>query len=512
MNEPREEVQAVIATEPARGGVPSPGLLRTTGLLLAPIVLIFMLVLPAPPGLSPAGWRTAAVGLTMALLWMTEALPIPVTSLLPLILFPVLGIAGIRNAAHPYANPLIFLFMGGFMISMAMQKWRLHERIALNIIHFMGVRPVSVIAGFMAASAFLSMWVSNTATTMMMMPIGLSVIGLAATGGEAESRFRHNFATALMLGIAYASSIGGMATLIGTPTNLVLAGFLSETYGYELSFVKWLFIGVPIMLVGLPLAHFVLTRWIFPVDRLELKGGEEFIHAELKKLGPVSRGERAVAAAFSLTALLWITRPLLAKILPGISDAGIALFGAFLLFVYPIDYSRGIFALDWRQAEALPWGVLILFGGGLSLASAVQNTGLAAWIGGHLGGLSELPLLLIVLVTTVLIIFLTELTSNTATAATFLPIVASVAIGMHQNPLFMAVPAVLAASCAFMLPVATPPNAIVYGSGKISIPQMARAGIVLNILFTAILTLLGYLLVQWVLQVQPGVIPPWAVP
>ncbi len=489
------------------------GGLQIFGLWTAPMLFLLMLWLPAPEGLSAAGWHTAAIGLLMAIWWMTEALPIPVTSLLPLVLFPVLGVATIRDAAQPYASPLIFLFMGGFMISMAMQKWHLHVRIALKIIHAVGTRPVAIVGGFMVASAFLSMWVSNTATTMMMLPIGLSVIALAQASQQKEAGGdAHHFAVALMLGIAYACSIGGMGTLIGTPTNVVLAGFLSETYGYDLSFAQWLLVGLPLVIIGLPVAHFILTRLVFPIRMRTLPGGAEFIRDELRRLGPWSRGEKLVASVFALVALLWITRPLLGKIIPGLSDAGIAIFGAVLLFVLPVNFKTGQFVLDWRTAEKLPWGVLTLFGGGLSLAAAVQRTGLAHWIGGHLGALQHFPIIVLVLMTTIMIILLTELTSNTATAAAFLPIVASVAVGMHQNPLLLGIPAVLAASCAFMLPVATPPNAIVYSSGVISIKQMARAGAVLNLTFALIFTFIGYFLIKWAFHIRLGELPAWVTP
>ena len=489
------------------------GGLQIFGLWAAPVLFILMLLLPAPEGLSAAAWHTAAIGLFMAIWWMTEAVPIPVTSLLPLILFPIFGVASIREAAQPYASPLIFLFMGGFMISMAMQKWHLHRRIALQIIHAVGTRPIAIVGGFMLAAAFLSMWVSNTATAMMMLPIGLSVISLSQSAvQESERPQAQNFANALLLGIAYACSIGGMGTLIGTPTNVVLAGFLTETYGYDLSFAQWLLVGLPLVAVGLPITHLLLTRWVFPVRLSSLPGGEAFIAQELERLGPWNQGEKRVALVFACVAILWILRPLLGKFIPGLSDAGIAVFGAVLLFLIPVDWKSGVFVLDWQTAEKLPWGVLTLFGGGLSLAAAVQRTGLAHWIGSHLGALQEIPIPLLIFITTVLIILLTELTSNTATAAAFLPIVASVAVGMHQNPLLLAIPAVLAASCAFMLPVATPPNAIVYGSGMLSIKHMAKAGAVLNLIFSFILTGIGYFLVKWAFGIQLGKLPEWVSP
>ncbi|HET6567389.1 MAG TPA: DASS family sodium-coupled anion symporter, partial [Rhodothermales bacterium] len=462
-------------------------------------------------GLSTAGWHTAAVGLLMAVWWMTEALPIAATSLLPLVLFPLLGIATMADAATPYANPLIFLFLGGFLIALAMEKWGLHRRIALNILRAVGTRPGAVIAGFMISTGFISMWVSNTATALMMLPIALSVVTLmrSQSGSLEPSRDERNFGLVLMLTIAYSSSIGGMATLIGTPTNVFMAGFMQEAYGFRMSFVGWLMVGVPLVLVGLPLTYGVL-RLVFPVRMKTLPGGDAFLRRELAGLGSISKPEVMVAVVFGLVAVLWITSPLMERMVPGISDTGIAMFGALLLFVLPVDAAKGMFVLDWQTAERLPWGVLLLFGGGLTLAAAIQGSGLATWIGTQLSGVGSWPMVTVVLLTAFVITFLTELTSNTATAAAFLPIVAAVAAGIGENPLLLVIPTTLSASCAFMLPVATPPNAIVYGSGYVSIGQMARAGIWLNVAFALLITLLTYTLVLLAFHVTPGVLPDWA--
>jgi sodium-dependent dicarboxylate transporter 2/3/5 len=474
-----------------------------------------MLALPAPEGMAPAAWRAAAVAALKGVWWMTEALPIAATALLPLVVFPLLQVVDMRAAATPYANPLIFLFMGGFMIAMAMIRWQLHRRIALGIINLIGTRPTAIVLGFMVAAAFLSMWVSNTATAMMMMPIGLSVVELArgaAVGSAPITRDSEggHFAVALMLAIAYACSVGGMGTLVGTPTNALLAGYMDETYGVELAFVDWLLLGVPLVIVALPVIFLVLTRLVYPIRIREIPGGRAFVRSELEKLGPMQRPEKMVAAVFALVAALWIFRPLLTSLVPGLTDTGVAMGGAVLLFVLPVDLKRGLFVLDWETASKLPWGVLILFGGGLSLADAINDTGLASWIGSQTEVLATWPVLAIVAVVVALIVFLTELTSNTATAAAFVPVVASVAIGMGQSPLLLAVPAVLAASCAFMLPVATPPNAIVYGSSFVTIPQMVRAGIVLNLLFIVIVTALAFVLLPLTMGVELGVVPPWA--
>ncbi len=495
---------------------------RGLGLVVGAALFALMLLAPAPAGLDPAAWRAAAVAVLMALWWITEAIPIPATALLPLVLFPLLGITEIGPTAAPYAHRLVFLFLGGFMIALAMQRWNLHRRIALLLIGLFGRRPAGIVAGFMLATALLSMWVSNTATTLMMLPIGLSVTellrsarqvdpaqgatGPAATRGGDEA----NFATAMMLGIAYAASIGGVGTLIGTPPNAFMAAFMSSTYGVEIGFGEWLLVGLPLVAVMLPLAWLVLVRVAFPFSLPAAEAGADVIGRELAEMGRLSRGERTVLVVFVLTALLWVFRPFIAQVVPGLNDTTIAIAGALALFLIPVDLRRGVFALNWEWAQRTPWGVLILFGGGLTLASAIKSTGLAAWIGGGTGELAGVAVVVIVLAVTGLIILLTELTSNTATTATFVPIVASVAIGLGENPLLLVVPAAVAASYAFMMPVATPPNAIVFGSGHINIRQMVRAGFLLNLIGVVVITLFCYSVVTVVLGIEAGVLPDWA--
>jgi solute carrier family 13 (sodium-dependent dicarboxylate transporter), member 2/3/5 len=497
------------------GGVdprgPGLGGRRSAGLILGPLAFTLMLWLPPPDGMPLAAWRAAAVGTLMAIWWVTEAIPIPATALLPLVLFPLTGVFGIDAAAAPYANQVIFLFLGGFLIAQAMQRWALHKRIALVVILAVGTRPVRLVGGFMLASAFLSMWVSNTATAVMMLPIGLSVVELSRRGepgGDASSG-DSNFAVALMLGIAYSCSIGGLGTLIGTPPNALLAGYMQETYGVTIGFGEWMMLGVPVVLIGLPVTWLVLTKVAFPIRLESIPGGEETIRSELRGLGGWTSGEVRVGVVFLLAAFAWIFRPLLEVRVPGLTDAGIAIGAALVLFLLPVDWRRGVFTLQWEDARGLPWDVLVLFGGGLSLAAAISQTGLAAWIGQELAGLQALPTLGLVLAITLVVIFLTELTSNTATAAAFLPILGSLAIGIGQNPLLLVVPAALAASCAFMMPVATPPNAIVYGSSFVTIPQMARAGLYLNLFFAALITLVGYALIVLAFGVRVGEIPLW---
>jgi solute carrier family 13 (sodium-dependent dicarboxylate transporter), member 2/3/5 len=482
------------------------------GLFLGIFLFILFLFLPAPEGLSPVAWKTAAVAILMAVWWITEAIPIYATALLPIVLFPVLEIAPIGDTTAPYANPLIFLFMGGFIIAIAMQKWNLHRRIALRIVSFVGVKPSSIIIGFIIASAFLSMWVSNTATALMMLPIAISVLQFVdrKTDQPADTQpVVTNFELVLVLCIAYACNIGGIGTLIGTPPNALLAAFMLENYDVEISFAEWLLVGVPLMVIMLPVMYLLLTKLVYPVKLKVLPGGREVIESQLREIGPITIPETRVAFVFVSTAVLWIFRPLFVDSLPGLSDAGIAITAGVALFLIPSGAKPGEQLLKWIDLRELPWGILILFGGGLSLAMAISTSGLAAWIGQAVGGLQALPLLLLVFLVIIIVVFLTEITSNTATAAAFLPILASSAIGIGQDPMLFILPAAIAASCAFMLPVATPPNAIIYGSGKVNIPQMAKAGVWLNIVVSVILTLASYTIFAWVFGIEPGVLPEW---
>lgn len=459
--------------------------------------------------MSEDAWKTAAVAVLMATWWITEAIPIAATSLLPIVLLPVLGIAPIGDSTAPYANPLIFLFMGGFIIAIAMQSWDLHRRIALRIINFVGVKPSSIIIGFIIASAFLSMWVSNTATALMMLPIALSVLHFTDQKTTDKPAVT-NFEIVLVLAIAYACNIGGIATLIGTPPNALFAGFMLENYSVEISFVNWMIIGIPLILVLLPIMYVVLAKFVFPIKLKELPGGKNVIENQLKSIGKITIPEKRVAIVFTVTAVLWIFRPLISNLIAGLSDAGIAIAAGVALFILPSGHKKGEKILQWQDMRNLPWGILILFGGGLSLAMAISSSGLAAWIGESVRSLEAFPMILLVLSVILIVVFLTEITSNTATTAAFLPILASTAIGMGQNPMMFIIPATISASCAFMLPVATPPNAIIYGSGKVSIPQMAKSGLWLNIIISFLLTIVSYTFFAYVFGIEVNVIPGWA--
>lgn len=471
------------------------------GLVLGPLLLIALLLLPVPADLPLEAWAVAAVVALMVTWWISEALPVAATALVPIVAFPLLGVMDVGDTTAPYAHPLIFLFLGGFLIAMAVERWNLHRRIALSILLVVGSSPSQLVGGFMVATALLSMWLSNTATTIMMVPIALAVVGLLRERNDATpAADSANFGTALLLGIAYAASIGGLGTLIGTPPNALLAAFMAERYGVVIGFGQWMLFAVPLAAALLALTWLLLTRVTFPLDRRPIAGASQAIAQALVALGPPGREERLVALVFAGVATLWILRPLLADLLPGLplSDPVIAMLGGLSLFVIPSDLRRGRFLLDWDAAKRLPWGVLILFGGGLSLASAIQSSGLAAWIGDVLAGSSGWPAIALILLVTAVVIFLTEVTSNTATASVFIPIAATLGSWIAADPMLFALPVALAASCAFMMPVATPPNAIVYASGLIRTPQMARAGLLLNLLCILAITAAAYAASAWV--------------
>jgi sodium-dependent dicarboxylate transporter 2/3/5 len=445
-------------------------------LLAAGPALLLLTLLTAPPltGMSVAAWQTTGLMLWMILWWITEVMPIPVTSILPMIFIPLLGIANINAATAPYAHPLIFLFFGGFFLSIAMEKTGLHQRIALRALLLVGQKPAAQVAGLMAVTAFLSMWMSNTATAVMMLPIGLSMITMANASSQ------DNFGKAVLLAIAYSASIGGIATLIGTPPNALLAAYLAKNYQIQISFADWMLLGLPLACLMLIICWVWLCKIHFRLPNHS--SGQSNLPQALQALGPLRASESRVLLVFSLAACCWISQQWLVKLtgLP-LNDTMIALIAAVLLFVLPGDKPQQRL-LVWQDSQQLPWGVLLLFGGGLSMAEQIQQTGVADLLAQQLNLLQGVSPLLILLAVTTLIIFLTEVTSNTATAAAFLPLLGPVAVSMNLSPLYLVVPAALAASFAFMLPVATPPNAIVFASGKLQIKDMVKAGLVLNLL------------------------------
>tara|TARA_R110002049_G_scaffold2743_3_gene21055 strand:+ start:105613 stop:107118 length:1506 start_codon:yes stop_codon:yes gene_type:complete len=448
----------------------------------------------------------------MAIWWLSEAIDISATALLPIATFPLLGIADIKATTAPYASHLIFLFMGGFLIALAMQRWKLDHRLANTVLKLAGNNPYLIIAGFMFSAAALSAFISNTATTAVMLPIGLSVIALFTVNQQEKfsNSCQHNFARCMMLGIAYSASVGGTMTLIGTAPNLFLASFLQDSisseYRLEISFIKWLSFAAPLAIIFLPIIWFVLTRFVFPFKADALYQPQES-HTHHEKM---NRGQKITIIVFITTVFIWMTRPLLQKItitvnqqeiqpLFQLSDSGIAMLGAMLLFIIPVDFKRRIFVIDWATTKKLPWGIFILFGGGLTLANAIKTNGVAEYIASQALFLQNVPDVVFVLIICAGVIFLTELTSNTATTATLVPILASISVGAGIHPYLLVFPATLAASFAFMMPIATPPNAIVFGSGHITIPEMCKAGLWLNIAGVILITIFTFFVIKPVL-------------
>ncbi|MEA2062509.1 MAG: DASS family sodium-coupled anion symporter [Gemmatimonadota bacterium] len=506
------------------------------GLFLGPLLFLVIVQLPVPAGLEPVAMRMAGVAALMATWWITEAIPIPATALLPLPLFPLLGILDARQTPLNYADRMIYLFFGGFLIAVAMQKVGLHRRIALHIIRAIGGSPPRLVLGFMIATAFLSLWISNTATTMMMLPIAMAVVfQMAETGGQGDEEksrvIKENFGLVLMLGIAYSASIGGVGTLVGTPPNIVLAGFVKSLYpdAPEMNFLQWMLLGLPFVIVFIPVCWQYLIRRGSPVPLLKLeglesrmKGGSEYITDQLHRLGRMSFSERAVLIVFCTTALAWIFRkPInlgffstwgLTNWFPLIDDSTVSMTMGCLLFLIPAGSRKGEFILDWKSVQqGVPWGILILFGGGFALARGMGETGLALWLGQSLSWLQGVPVPVVILCTCLMMTFLTEITSNTATTTMLIPVLGSAALAIGTHPFLLMIPATISASCAFMLPVATPPNAIVFGSGMIRIPQMARAGLWMNLIGVVLVTLLVYTLGLTVFNIDPGMVPEWAV-
>lgn len=480
-----------------------PARYQRIGLFAGPALCLLMLLFAGTQQfMPPIAWRVAAVGIWMAIWWATEAIPVPVTAFIPLITFDLLGIASVGQVAQSYAHPIIYLFLGAFMLALAVEKWSLHRRLALWILSRTGTDGKRLILGFMLVGALLSMWMTNTSTTMMLLPIAASIAALMAEQSSGHTRGNmRQFQISLMLALAYSTTIGGLSTLVGTPPNVFLAGFLNDSYGVSIAFADWMMVGVPLSAALLPLGWWVLTSVVFKVDIPASGETQGVINQMTRDNGPMSKAEKRVGLLFLVVILLWMTRSVLSGLpgLGGLSDTGIVMTAALLLFVIPAGEKGAEPLLNWSDAARLPWGVLILFGGGLSLASEVSGSGLAVWLGEGLSPLAASGVVLLVLASAGLVVFLTELTSNLATAATFLPVVAAIALQSGIEPLVLCVPVTLAASCAFMLPVATPPNAIVYSSGVLRIPDMIRAGFVMNLIALALLTVVAVWLVPAVL-------------
>lgn len=440
---------------------------------------------------SEDGDTVIAVALWMIIWWISEAVSISVTALLPLFLFPLLKVMPIEDVGANYGSPIVFLFFGGFVLALALEKVNLHKRIALNIIKLTGTTPNKVILGFMIATASLSMWISNTATAVVMLPIAMSVIGLLVNDEDGFTKSDQNFSLSVMLGIAFAANAGGIATVIGTPPNSVMIGLLENQYNIEISFLKWMVIGLPFSIVLVAISYLVLVKLMYPSRQLKFTASKEVIHDELQKLGPMSGKEKMVMAIFGVTVFLWIFRTVINDIFPGLklNDTMISMMAAVAMFAVPYNLKKGDFLIEWKDTQKLAWGILILFGGGLALAEAMQVSGIVDLVANAIAS-SEISILLTASLLIVLMLFMTELMSNVALVAVLAPVVAGIALGLGLPIVYLLIPVTMASSCAFMLPMATPPNAIVFASGYIKVHEMARVGIILNLIASAILILM----------------------
>lgn len=479
------------------------------GLIAGPLFFALTSLFFSPENLSPAANAVLATAIWMAIWWITESVPIAVTALLPIILFPLTGGLDLKTTTASFGHRYVFLYMGGFMLAVAIEKWNLHKRIALSIINLIGTNITLIILGFMIATAFLSMWISNTATSVMMLPIGMAIIAQLKDNPETQEDENEIFGKALMLAIAYSASIGGVATLVGTPPNLVLAGIVQEIYGIEISFSQWMTFGLPISILLLIICWVYLVRFAFSFTQKEFPGGKQEIKKQLHALGPVSYEEKWVLAVFIMTAMAWIFRSRILNKIPGLEaldDTIIAMISAVILFLLP-SQKPGEKIITWPEAVRIPWGIILLFGGGLALAEGFKGSGLAEWIGLQMSSLEGLSIIFIVLILIAAVNFLTEITSNLATTSMLLPILAPMALSLDVHPFLLMVGATVAASCAFMLPVATPPNAVVFGSGYLRIPDMVRAGIWMNVLSILLITAFVYLLLPLIWNFDPGIFP-----
>ena len=495
---------------------------KKVGLLLGPLMFFIILLFFHPEGLSKEANAVMAATLWIAIWWITEAIPIAATSLLPVILFPLTGGLSLNETTASFGHRYIFLYIGGFILAIAIERWNLHKRIALNIINIIGTNIKSIILGFMVATAFLSMWISNTATSVMMLPIGMAIVAQLRDNPNTIENENTIFGKSLMLAIAYSASIGGVATLIGTPPNLVLAGVVEEFYKIEITFSQWMMFGLPVSVVLLVICWKYLTNYAFHFEQTTFPGGREEIKKQLNALGKISFEEKAVLVVFVCTAFSWIARSPIQKMIKSlynhsenfqnsffaqVDDTIIALLAGISLFIIPASKEKRRPLIKWKEAVKLPWGILLLFGGGLALAQGFKVSGLAEWIGSQLTLLDGITLIFLLLILVAAVNFLTEITSNLATTAMMLPILAPLTLQIDVHPYILMVGATSAASCAFMLPVATPPNAVVFGSGFLKIIDMVKAGIWMNIISIILLTLITYFLLPLLWNFDPSTFP-----
>ena len=480
-------------------------LTRYIGIFSGPLLFLMVLFLVPDDFISPGANNVLALATWMIVWWISEAIPIYVTALIPLLLFPFLGVMNMKEAAEPYANPIIFLFMGGFMIALALEKHRLHERIALNLIRITGTSGNGIILGFMIATGFISMWISNTATAMMMLPIGLSVVNLLLkdkhSGITGLPKPERNFALGLMLMIGYASSLGGLGTIIGTPPNVVFKGLLEKFYHQQIAFVDWMYVGVPVAIALLLFTHFMITRILFPNHIKRIEGTDQLITEKLAEMGKIRKDEMKVLTVFCLTSFFWIFQQAINTYFfqarEILNDTNIAMTGGLLMFIIPADFQKKEFLLQWKDTEKMQWGILILFGGGLCLANGLERAGIIQHLGNWIAAQSTLGIVLLFVLITAGVL-LSELMSNVALVQIFVPVIFGIANGLEANPILLAMPVVLSASIGFMFPIATPPNAIVFSSGYIRMKDMVRAGILLDVASILIILIAAITLIPWV--------------
>jgi sodium-dependent dicarboxylate transporter 2/3/5 len=490
--------------------------LRHYGLFIGLGFFGLMMQLPAPEGLSPEGWHVLAVSVWMITWWMTEAAPVAVTALVPLVAFPLVGVSTFRDIAYDYTSESVLLTLGGFMLGLGLERWNLHLRFALTLVKAAGTESHRIIGGFMLACALISMWITNATAALIMLPIAVSTAHLLSEERGGDEHYKRNFGTALLLGVAYSASIGGMMTLVGTSTNMIFKGFLEDNFDLQINFVDWLKLGVPVGLALLGCAWFLLCYVLFPCDKNHHESAGALVQRKLAELGKLSGAEKLVLLVFGITVTLWVSRELLHDHIPHLvlSDAAIALLGGILLFIIPAPAdaadSQKTRLLEWRDTRDLPWGILLLLGGGLAMADMLNDHGVADWIGNGLSTLGTAPIVVILLIVIIAVMFMTEFMSNAAVITAFLPVLSGLALSYGQNPLLLTAPAALAASCAFMLPIATPPNAIVYSTHLMTAPQMARAGLWLNLAAIVILTLAAYFILPAAFEIRLGEVPEWA--
>ncbi len=474
---------------------------KLVGLVAGPLLFLTLYLLLGTTALSAKAVIVLSLGAWMVTWWVTEAVPIPVTALLPMVLFPLLSISTVREASQPYGDPVIFLFMGGFILALGLEKYNLHERVALNLIRLTGTSGNGIILGFMLATALISMWISNTATAVMMLPIASSVTSLLAKemGQQDDPKFQ-KFSTGLMLSIAYAASIGGIATIIGTPPNVVMVGYMKRFYNLDVSFSSWMMVGVPLMIALLVSLYFIITKILYRNNLNAIEGSEQLIQRKLQKLGKMTKEEKQVLIIFSVTCFFWIFRQNLNALIGKnmLDDTTIAMTGGICMFLMPVNLRTSKFLLEWSDMKSLPWGILLLFGGGLCLAEGMEDAGLVQLVGEKISEQGAIGLPALTFMLTFISMALTEVMSNVALTTIFVPVVFGIADGFHISPLLLAMPVTLAASCAFMMPVSTPPNAILFASGYIRIKEMIKTGLLLNLFSLVIIFIISMTLMRWV--------------